>query len=72
MIQLQHRWVVNAAEAKELIEQNAATVLDVRQPISWFFSHVPGAVWLGWWQFLEQMLPLFDHKRLTPNPAIAN
>jgi thiosulfate/3-mercaptopyruvate sulfurtransferase len=57
MIQLQHRWVVNAAEAKELIEQNVATVLDVRQPMSWFFSHVPGAVWLGWWQFLEQLLP---------------
>lgn len=63
-----HRWVVSAAQAKRLIEQKAATVLDVRNRVSWFFNHAPGAVGVSWWQFLQQKLP--PSGKLIENPTV--
>ncbi|MEP0753551.1 rhodanese-like domain-containing protein [Trichocoleus sp. Lan] len=53
---LAHRWVVSAEEAKELIKLDA-TLLDVRNSISWLLGHISGAVHVTWQQFSQQQSP---------------
>ncbi len=64
---LSHRWVVSAEEAKELIERDA-TVLDVRNSISWLLGHISGAVHVTWQQFSQQQSP--NKGKLIENPEI--
>ncbi len=56
MKQIHNQWIVNAAEAKQLIEQGA-TVLDVRNMVVWALGHVKGAVRVTWQQFSQQKSP---------------
>jgi thiosulfate/3-mercaptopyruvate sulfurtransferase len=53
---LRDRWVVNATQAKQLIEQEA-TLLDSRHLVLWLMGHVPGAVHVSWQQFSQQRSP---------------
>ncbi|MBV8886829.1 MAG: hypothetical protein JO235_22935 [Chroococcidiopsidaceae cyanobacterium CP_BM_RX_35] len=53
---LYNQWVVNAAQAKQLILQGA-TVLDGRNFAAWLLGHVPGAVHVTWQQFSQQEVP---------------
>ena len=53
MKQFHNQWLVNAAEAKQLIEQGA-TVLDVRNIVVWLLGHVTGAIRVTWQQFSQQ------------------
>lgn len=53
---LHSQWVVNAAQAKQLISQGA-TVLDVRNLATWLLGHVAGAVHVTWQQFSQQETP---------------
>jgi len=50
------RWVVNATQAKQLIEQGA-TLIDSRHRVLWLMGHVPGAVHVSWQQFSQQQAP---------------
>ncbi len=52
----QNQWVVNVAQAKQLIEQGA-TILDSRNILLWLIGHVPGAVHVSWRQFSQQQSP---------------
>ncbi|MFE1744108.1 sulfurtransferase [Coleofasciculus sp. H7-2] len=62
-----NRWVVSSEEARQLIEQGA-TILDVRNQISWLLGHISGAVHVTWQQFSQQQSP---HKgKLIDNPEI--
>lgn len=49
-------WVVSAAQAKHLIERGA-TVLDTRNPVIWFWGHLPGSVRVTWQEFSQQKAP---------------
>lgn len=62
-------WIVNAAEAKQLIA-DGATILDVRNPIRYGLRHVKGAVRVSWRQFSRSHMPdcgklLTDRAKLT-------
>jgi len=51
-LDLDHQWIINAAQAKQLIAQGA-TVIDVRNIGAWFLGHIPGAVHVTWQQFSQ-------------------
>lgn len=51
-----NQWVINSAEARQLIEQGA-TILDVRNPVAWLWGHVPGAIHISWQEFSQQQAP---------------
>jgi len=53
---LYNHWVINAAQAKQLISQGV-TVLDVRNFATWLLGHVSGAVHVTWQQFSQQEAP---------------
>ncbi|WP_009633903.1 sulfurtransferase [Synechocystis sp. PCC 7509] len=50
------QWIVNANTAKQLIESDA-TVLDVRNKITWRLGHLPKARCINWQQFSQKTIP---------------
>ncbi len=64
---LRDRWVVSAAQAKQLIEQGA-TLLDSRHILLCLTGHIPSAVHVSWQQFSQQRSP--DKGKLLENLEI--
>lgn len=51
-----NQWIISAAQANQLIEQKATTILDSRNVLEWLFGHVPNAVHISWKQFSQKPL----------------
>lgn len=56
MEELRQHWIISATTAKKAIA-SGATILDVRNWVSWFFHHVPGAIPIHWQDFCYSHTP---------------
>lgn len=62
----QSQWIINAKQAKKLINQGA-TVLDSRNVLIWLTGHILEAIHISWKPFSQ---PSFQKGKLIENPKI--
>jgi len=61
-----NQWIINAAQAKQLIDEGA-TILDSRNVLIWLIGHIPEAIHISWKQFSQ---PSFQKGKLIEDSKI--